>query len=182
MTDTPEFSRPERLDTIGTAPRRVEIAASADECAALAARFGLIGIDRLAAWFDIARDGDAAKGIVARGRVAASVTQACIATGEPVPATVDEAVALRFLPESAFEGSPDEEIELAEDDCDVMAYDGGTIDLGEAAAETMALALDPYPRSPDAEAVLRAAGVKREDEVENSAFGALAALRDKMKG
>ena len=30
----------------------------------------------------------------------------------------------------------------------MMPFDGGAIDLGEAAAETMALALDPFPRGP----------------------------------
>src|SRR3546814_10611416 len=46
---TPEFSRAIRLDTIGEQPRRIEIEADAAERAALAARFGLIAIDRLAA-------------------------------------------------------------------------------------------------------------------------------------
>ncbi|MFA5969904.1 MAG: DUF177 domain-containing protein [Sphingomonas sp.] len=180
MTDLPhasppEFSRPERLDTIGTAPRRVEITATEAECAALAWRFGLIGIDRLAAVMDIHREGDI---VVARGRVTAAVAQACIATDEPVPATVDEVLALRFLPDAAFNAVPDAEIELQEDDCDTVAYSGGSIDLGEAAAETMILSLDPYVRSPDAEEILRAAGVKHEEEV--GPFSALASLKDKL--
>ena len=52
-----------------------------------------------------------------------------------------------------------DEIELSEDDCDTVFYTGGAIDLGEAAAETLALALDPFPRSPGAAAALREAGV-----------------------
>ena len=42
----------------------------------------------------------------------------------------------------------------------------------------MALALDPYPRAPGAEAVLRAAGVVSEEEA--GPFGALAALRGRL--
>ena len=33
---------------------------------------------------------------------------------------------------------------------DEIAFVDGTLDLGEAAAEQLALALDPYPRAPDA--------------------------------
>lgn len=170
---TPEFSRPQRIDTIGEGAQRVTIEAGAEERAALAVRFGLIAIDRLAGDFTIRRD---ALGIVAQGRVTAALTQACSVTGDPVPATVDEAVALRFIPE---QGS-DEEIELSGDDLDVVEYEGSAIDLGEAAAETMALALDPFPRSPAAAAALKDAGVISEEEA--GPFGGLAALRDKLKG
>lgn len=179
MSDAPEFARPQRVDTIGDAPHHIDIAANADERAALARRFGLVAIARLDGAFDIGRERGA---IIARGRVTATVTQACIATGDPLPATVDETVVLRFIPDAAIEASPDDEIELDAEDCDTIVYTGSAVDLGEAAAETMMLALDPYPRGPDAEAVLRAAGVKREDDAATGPFGALAGLRDKLGG
>ena len=56
--------------------------------------------------------------------------------------------------------------------------DGDVHSRGTDPAETMAMALDPYPRSPAAAEALAAAGVKREDEA--GAFGALAALRDRL--
>jgi hypothetical protein len=49
-------------------------------------------------------------------------------------------------------------VELGEAELDVMFYDGATIDLGEAVAQTLALHLDPYPRSPDADDALKEAG------------------------
>jgi uncharacterized metal-binding protein YceD (DUF177 family) len=166
---TPEFSRPERLDTIGTAPRHVAIEATEAERAALARRFDLVAVDRLAAELDLHRE---AGGVVVRGRVEGAVTQACVITGDPVAARIDEPLALRFV-----EGQPDaEELELDVDDCDTVPIEGGSIDLGEAAAETMALALDPYPRAPSAEAALRAAGVLTEDEARPA--GKLAGLKD----
>ena len=54
---------------------------------------------------------------------------------------------------------PDEEVELVESDCDVVFHDGSAIDLGSAIADTLALGLDPYPRSAGAEAELKEAGV-----------------------
>jgi uncharacterized metal-binding protein YceD (DUF177 family) len=169
---TVEFARPQRVDTIGGEPRTVEIDADAQERAALAKRFDLIGIERLTGRFTIRRD---AAGIVAEGRVAAAVTQACSITGDPLPATVDEPVALRFVPE---DDAGQDEVELGDNDIDVIPYDGGAIDLGEVAAETMALALDPFPRGPNAEAALKEAGVLSEEQA--GPFGALAALKDKL--
>ena len=172
MTE-PEFARPRRLDTIGAGETTVEIAAEPDERAALAKRFGVVAIDRLTATFALRRD---AVGVRADGRIAAAVVQACTVTGDPLPTTIDEAVALRFLPAAEAGG---DEIELDEGDLDTMFFDGGAIDLGEAAAETLALALDPFPRSPGAAAVLREAGVLTEDEA--APKGALAGLKDLLK-
>lgn len=164
----PEFARPERIDAIGEGERRVDLAANAGECAALAERFGLIAVERLSASFTVRRD---AAGIVARGRVGAAVVQACSVTGEPLTTAVDESVALRFVV-----GAPDEdEIELDAEALDTVPFDGAAIDLGEAAAETMALALDPFPRGPGAAAALREAGVLSEEETRPA--GALAGLQ-----
>jgi uncharacterized metal-binding protein YceD (DUF177 family) len=168
---TPEWSRPERIDTIGERERSVAITADAQERAALAQRFGLIGIDRLDARFALRREGDS---MVATGRVSAAVTQACSITDEPLPVTIDEPVELRFVEDTGRE----EEVELSEDALDTMPIEDGAIDLGEAAAETMALALDPFPRGPGAAAALKEAGVIGEDEV--TPFNAFAALKGKL--
>ncbi len=170
----PEFPRPERIDMIGEGARTIVITADAGECAALATRFALLGVAELNAEFTLHRDPG---GIVAHGRVRAQVTQRCVVTAEPVPASIDEPVALRFVADT---GDVGDDIELTADTLDIIAYAGGEIDLGEAAAETMALALDPFPRSANAEATLRAAGVLREDEVRP--FSGLAALKAKLDG
>ena len=171
---TPEFSRPERIDTIGAGERSLTLAADAIERVALAARFGLLSIDRLEAMLSVRRE---AAGIVVRGRVGADVVQACTVTDEPIPVTVDEPVALRFV--EGGDAGEDDEIELDEHALDTIPYEGGAIDLGEAAAETMALALDPFPRSANAAAALREAGVLSEDEVKP--LGGLAGLGDLLK-
>ena len=170
---TPEFSRPVRLDTIGTAPCRIEIAAQQSERTALAQRFGLIAFDRLEAWAEISREGDA---VIAVGALEASATQACVASGDAVPAEVAEKFALRFIPET--NEAPPEEVELGETDLDEISYSGSSIDLGEAVAQTLALALDPFPRAPGADAALRAAGVVGEEDV--GPFAALKALKGKL--
>ncbi|MDB5674282.1 MAG: hypothetical protein JWM65_1264 [Sphingomonas bacterium] len=171
---TPEFSRIERADTIGEGERTVRIEANEGERAALAKRFELKSVDSLEAEFRLRRD---TAGIVAHGHVRGTVVQACVVTDDPIPVAIDEPVALRFVVDDV---AGDGEIELDEDALDTMLYDGAALDLGEAAAETMALALDPYPRGPNAAAALRAAGVISEDEARP--LGAFAGLKAKLEG
>ncbi|MEH3122778.1 MAG: DUF177 domain-containing protein [Sphingomonas phyllosphaerae] len=173
---TTEFSRVERLDTIGGEDRQVTIEADEAERLALARRFGLVALDRLTATFAIRRDAGA---VIARGHVSAAVVQSCTVTGNPLPARVEEDVALRFV-EAITATDGEEEVELSGEALDTIEIEGGGIDLGETAAETMALALDPFPRSPDAAAVLKQAGVLSEEEA--GAFGALAELKAKLEG
>jgi len=170
-----EFPRQYRLDEIGSAERAITISASADECAALAQRFDLRAVTRLEAEATLSREGAI---VTARGRLIADVVQSCIATGDPVPASLTEPFLIRFTPESMTGEA--EEIELSNEDCDSVFYAGGAIDMGEAVAESLALALDPFPRSPNADTALRAAGVIGEDEA--GPFGALRELRDKLSG
>lgn len=170
----PEFSRPVRIDTIGEAPRALSVAAKEVERVNLARRFGLVAIDRLAADLSLSRKGDE---IALKGELSAAVVQACVATGAPLEAAIDSPFALVFRPQPAGAGH-EEEIELGADEMDVVFYDSGAIDVGEAVAETLLLSLDPYPRAPGAEEALRKAGVKSEEEA--GPFGALAGLRDKL--
>jgi uncharacterized metal-binding protein YceD (DUF177 family) len=171
----PEFSRPVRVDTLGPAPRQLQIEADEAERAALARRFGLIAIGRLAAVLSLTRQGDE---VAARGTLSAAVSQACVATGTPLAAEIEAPFELAFRPQPEAPGR-DEEVELGERDLDIVFYDGGAIDVGEAVAETLLLNLDPYPRAPGADDALRAAGVKSEEEA--GPFAALAGLRDKLK-
>ncbi len=171
----PEFSLPIALDTLGEVPRQIEIEAGEAERAGLARRFSLPDISALTAAMTLVRSGDL---ITATGRIEATVTQSCIASGAPVAARIVEAFSIEFrrMPDGA---APDDEAELGEDELDVVFYEGASIDIGEAAAETLALALDPYPRAPDADAALKVAGVKGEEEA--GPFAALASLRGKLK-
>ena len=170
----PEFSRPVRIDTLAGEPRHLSIEADEKERNALAGRFGLVAIPSLSAEAALSRNGDE---IVAIGALSAEVTQSCVATGGDLQTRIGEQFRIIFRPQPAMPMVEDE-IELSESEMDVVFYDGAAIDIGEAVAETLSLSLDPYPRSGDADQLLRQAGVK--SEAEAGPFGALAALRDKM--
>ncbi len=158
------------LDRIGDG-ERVDLVADESERSAVADRLGLPSLDRLEAHVTLGRDGEKVR---AKGRIRAALEQCCVATGDPVAEHVDEAFEVLFLPEPR-EGHPDEEIELSGEDCDVAFYDGGAIDLGAAVADSLALAIDPYPRSANADSALKAAGVI--GEAEAGPFAALAKLK-----
>lgn len=178
-----EFPRPVRLDAIGQAPHDLRFAADEAERGALAARFALAALDSLEVELAVRREGTT---VYAEGRISAAVVQSCVATGQPLPSKIAEPFNLRFVPEA--EAADQEEIELTDQDCDTLTYSGGAVDMGEAAAETLLLALDPFPRCPDAGETLRRAGVVSEDEVgaapeEEAAtnpFAALQALKDRL--
>lgn len=168
-----EFGHKLQLDQIRDGDR-VDIVADETERSAIAGRLGLQSLDRLEAHAVLSRDGPRIK---VSGRLRASLEQSCVATGEPVSAHVDEPFSLAFVPEPRG-ASSDEEIELEEADLDTVFHDGSAIDLGGAIADTLALAIDPYPRSAGADAALKEAGVMSEEEA--SPFAALAALKEKL--
>jgi uncharacterized metal-binding protein YceD (DUF177 family) len=167
-----DFAHQLRLDQIHDG-MRIDISADTDERASICRRLDLLSLDRLDAHAVLGREGNR---IGATGRILASLSQACVATGEPVAGAVDEPFAIEFRPAPAGEART-EEIELDAADCDTVFHDGATIDLGAAIADTLALSLEPYPRSAGAEAALKEAGVSTESEA--GPFGALAALREK---
>lgn len=154
------------------------ITASAEERAAIAARFDLVSLDRLDARLTFRFDGDT---LSVGGDVSGHVVQRCVATDEPLTSTVTTPLDVRYVPLEKLEAAENEaEVELGEQDLDIIGYTSGKVDLGEMIADTLYLALDPFPRRPDADAFLKARGVKSEGEA--GAFGALAALRDKLSG
>lgn len=168
MTD--RFAHHLRLDQIRDG-QRIDLTADEAERSAIAERLGLGSLERLEAHVTLSPTGPVVR---AEGRLAATLEQSCVVTGEAIAAHVDEPFALLFMPPPE-DRNPDEEIELGEEDCDVVFYDGAAVDLGSAIADTLALSLDPYPRSASADAALKEAGVLTEEQA--SPFAALAALK-----
>lgn len=169
---TPEFSRP--IDIRQAEGKHMRLEASKEECAALARRFALVGVERLEAELTLTRTGNGAE---ARGKLDAAIVQSCAISGEDLPVTISEPLFLRFVPAAEVQ-QLDEEIELAADDCDEMEFDGTMIDPGEAVAQSLALAIDAFAVGPLAEEARRRAGIIGEDQT--GPFAALAALKPKQ--
>ncbi len=149
----PEFSRLGPVDRLGEAEITEEISAEPGERAALARRFGMLSLDRLSATLRLERAG--ARNLVRiAGRLAAEVTQACVVTLEPVSARLEKDFTLLYDLDAATAqgeavGAREVMVEPeAEEPPESVGPHG--IDLGEAVAQQLAIALDPYPRGPGA--------------------------------
>jgi uncharacterized metal-binding protein YceD (DUF177 family) len=165
-----EFSRPYDLRHLPTVP--VALEASEHERADLARRFDLVSVDAMIAAVTLVPEG---QNVRVTGRLTARIVQSCAVSGEDLPVRIDEPIALRFVPPGT-PATPDEELELDAAELDDIELDAqGSFDLGEALAQSLALAIDPFAVGPNAEAARRKAGLLEPDE--GGPFAALAALK-----
>jgi uncharacterized metal-binding protein YceD (DUF177 family) len=158
-----ELSRPLAVDRIGSADLEQVVEATAAELAQITRRLMIPAVTRLRCTFHLRR---VLAGVIeARGELAADVVQTCVVSLDEFPQDVRETFTLEFVPVGAESEDDDPEAP------DQIPYEGGAIDLGEAAVEQLALALDPYPRKPGAEEQAVEPGESP------TPFAALAALR-----
>ena len=132
------------------------LTADADTCAAIARIVEIRELPRLAATFDVTRQGD--DGLHVVGRVTAIVGQNCVVTLEPLVNEIDEKVDLSFCPpQPGVDPETDQDDESGKrSGRSRRNLDGpeplldGAIDLGALAIEFLILGIDPYPRKPGA--------------------------------
>lgn len=169
-----ELVRIVQVRALPTAPVRIE--AEGAERERLAARFGIVAVHGLEATISLEAEGEAVR---ATGRLQATIEQGCAVSGEPFRSEVDEPIELRFI-RSGGKDAParfDEEVELDAEELDEIAFDGDSFDLGEAVAQTLGLAIDPYAQGPDAEAARAMAGIVADDAPQGPLAAALAQLK-----
>ena len=149
MTEGRPLSRVARVDALPHEGQTVTIEATPAEREALASFFKLPAIGVLTATLRVEPWGRG--GARVTGAVRGELTQTCVVSLEPFPATVDEAVDVRFAPEAAVDSRlPMKETVLLADEDEPDPLIDGKIDLGALAQEFFALGLDPYPRKPGA--------------------------------
>ena len=145
MSHSPEFSRRILFNRLGSGLDET-IEATPAERAALAARLGIPEIETLTCRFRLTPSTN--RRVLAEGHLAAKLTQVCVITSEPFKDVLAETFFLKFIP---AEEMPEDEFDIDSIDLDgpdEVPHDGKALDIGEAAAEQLALMLDPYPRKP----------------------------------
>jgi hypothetical protein len=111
------------------------------------------------------------------GHVRARIGQTCVVTLDPIENDIDEPIDLIFAPPEQIPVLADLVDGAAESDEEIPdppePIENGVIDLGRLATDVLFLAIDPYPRKPDAvfEPVVTAA------DPEDHPFAALKALK-----
>jgi len=173
LSISPEFSRPVAPDHVPPEGTSVHLAASAEECGLLARRFELIDLTRLEGDVRVVPV-EGTDVIHVSGHLSADVVQSCVVTLDPVPATVEADFDRLFSDDVPDEVEGEVEIDPEADAPEPLV--GGMLDLGEMLAEELSLALEPYPRSPEADRLL----AEQQDDLsdsQRSAFAALGPLR-----
>ncbi len=171
---TSELERLVRVRNLPNCPITIE--ASEPERAALAYRFEIYAVHSLTGRIELEPDG---KNVRARGQLAAAVEQECAISGDPFSVAIEEPLDILFVPAATAQPKvvADEEIELDADDLDRIAYSGDAFDLGEAIAQTLGLAIDPYAEGPNAAAIRAQVGIKGDDQPSGPLAEALAGLK-----
>jgi uncharacterized metal-binding protein YceD (DUF177 family) len=176
MTELP-WSVPIRLDEVPEGGKHVVLEPSAEVCAALAKPMGVDAVERLKAVVEVRRLGR--DGLRVVGEVRATVRQTCVVSLTPLTNEIREPIKVDFVPPRS-----DKVIDINEIEIDIDASDeaesltGNSIDLGHVVTEFVTLAVDPYPRQPDAAFAPPAAGEGAAVAAANP-FAALAALKGK---
>jgi hypothetical protein len=159
----PEFSRPIEIARLKRDEQRFEIAANPAERAALARRFDLVALGRLAA---VVRLSEIPGGLIRlTAELDADVTQACVVSLAPVQSRLEEDFSVLY-----GGGGEAHEVNLDGAAETIEPIENGIIDIGEAVAQQLSLALDPFPHAPGVAAAAPAASAQAP-----SPFQALAA-------
>jgi len=138
---TPEFPHPRVLAHVPAGGQQLRREADAWARVALARRMGILAVHALTAELTL-RPVEEGR-IAVTGRLRAEVEQECVVSLEPVRQRVAEDIAWRLLPDGMEPSDGD-------DDPDDIEGPGGVVDLGEALAQQLSLALDLYPKAPGA--------------------------------
>jgi uncharacterized metal-binding protein YceD (DUF177 family) len=180
-----ELERIVDIDRMGPGGAALEIAATDSERAALAKRFGFLGLPAFSARVTIDRRPGAR--VVVEGRLRGKIVQACILTLDPVTQDLDEGFRIVFKQDLTEERDPESGEALVSPQADAPEpLPGHMLDVGEIVAEQLSLAADPYPRRPGAklEDVLpkpRRDARGGRPEQRRHPFAGLAALKDKPR-
>ena len=152
MVLTNEFSRRQVIEPWPGDGVTVDVSADPAERRSLAERFDLLEVRALRGHGRLERRGAE---LVLRGWLEADVAQECVVSLEPVPARLRQPVERRYRLGGTSDAArahvePHGTVVLDDDDAEVEPVIGREIDLGEAFAEELGLALEPYPRAPGA--------------------------------
>jgi hypothetical protein len=177
--DAPIFEAVVRIDKLPASGRSLSVDADAEERAAIAEALSILRVDRFAATLTVV---PFRGGLRAQGRLEAEVAQASVVSFEPVDEAIAEEIDRVFLPapKAAKAPAPGAEIFIDLESDDFPDHiDGPEVDLSALLLETLALALDPYPRQVGES--LESLGLSTA-EAEEGPFAKLARLQDKDGG
>ncbi len=164
-----EFSHILPVDQISDKVQDIALSATPEQCAHIAERLDLPAVDLLTARLKVHAT---EQGIAVKGNLETRFSYACRVTREPFGAILSEPIDVVFTDGELPDPLSDD---YATSSVEVLPLEGQSVDLAELLVESLALALDPFPRGPDADKVLGELGILTEEQAQaqSSPFAAL---------
>ena len=174
--ERPILSRPLKVDEIRDGESG-EIVVTESELEAVAKMLDLVALDRLTFAYRIGLGGGGR--LLLTGTLRADATQTCVVSLDPIEARLEVPVEMEFWPAELI---PQSERNAADHGgAGVLdwpeAINDGRIDLGPIIYETLATALDPYPRRPEASFDWPQGQGQEGESAGSGPFASLAALK-----
>jgi hypothetical protein len=111
----------------------------------LAAELGILDCTALRADYEIRRQGEGR--YLMSGAVTARISQACVVSLEPVEQRIDERILVELVAGAEHAGGAGgADLAVLDGEREIEPLAGGRIDAGRIVFETVAAAIDPYPR------------------------------------
>lgn len=164
-----------RVDSMPTNGRDLKLSVDADERATLAAELDVTAVNSLEVTLHAVRFRG---GIRVTGRLTAEIEQPSVVTLEPVVQQIGEPIDRVFLPggEKPFIEAADAEVFVDLEGEDLPDhFEGNEADMTPLIVETLALAIDPYPRNKGEQVPEAGYG-----DAKVSPFAQLKVLKDKL--
>lgn len=179
-----EFSRLLPREQLDHLPFNAEISASGEERTALAQRFDLLDLAGFSTRISVSEGVEPGQ-ILIKGVLDAEVTQACVVTLDPLESHLKEPFEVEVVDPAVLEKraakKATKKIEPGDDDeeepPELLPPEG--LDLGEIAAQQLAVTLDPYPRIANADDALREIIGVQDEETKPGPFEVLRGLQRK---
>jgi uncharacterized metal-binding protein YceD (DUF177 family) len=120
---------------------------SAEEASALAAELDLLSIPAFEATYRIRASAQGR--YLLKGRLKAIVEQTCVVSLKPLRSEIDQELDIAFWPAADITAPDSGSIDI-EDEAEPEPIEDGVLPVARVMFETLAAAIDPYPRAPDA--------------------------------
>lgn len=175
------FSFPVKIGHVSTNAVTIKLEASEIERDGLAELWNIVAVEELSAEVRLSRW--KRDGVRVAGYFKGQLAQKCVVSLQTIPTLIEDEFVAHFVPETSklarLNDVQNGEIIIDVDGPDIPdTFAGNMLDIAEVVAEYAAMAIDPYPRDPEAQVEQKFQQKADDDDKAPSPFAALASIKD----